>query len=502
MGFPGTRRQPYVYPSREDFLELARPGRVIPVVREVLADRLTPVSAYERLARGPGSFLLESVEGGERLARYSFLGTEPELILTVRNDTVRKLTDGVLKVETLPADKDPLDVVQDVLSGVDWIAVPGLPRFSGGAVGFLSYDLVRRFERLPTVATDDLELDEVAFLITRSLLAFDHVRHRILVIYNARVGEDPERAYDEALLKLADLVERLHAPASPVPATADAPWSEPRMNWTREAFEAAVTRCREYIFAGDAFQIVPSLRFETEVSCTPLELYRALRSINPSPYMYFLDFGATQVVGSSPEILVTVDGDRVVVRPIAGTRPRGATEEEDRRLEAELLADEKERAEHIMLVDLGRNDVGRVAEYGSVRVDDLMVIERYSHVMHIVSSVSGRLAAGKNAFDAVRACFPAGTLTGAPKVRAMEIIEELEPTRRGLYGGAVGYFSFTGNADFAIAIRTMLIKNRTAYIQAGAGVVADSQPAREYEECVNKARALLQALAMAHAGLE
>jgi len=502
MDIPGTRRQPKVYPSRQEFLSLAKPGSTVPVVREILADRLTPVSVYERVAHGPGSFLLESVEGGERLARYSFIGTEPDRIVRVRGSRVLTQVRDEQSVEDIASERDPLDFLKDQLSAIRWVPIQGLPRFAGGAVGFLSYDIVRRFEGLPSISRDDLQVDDAAFLLTRSLLAFDHVRHRVLVVYNAQVRSDAEAAYDEALLAIDRLVELLHKPYTPPPATVDGSWSEPVPNWTKEQFQEAVRRCKDYIYAGDAFQIVPSIRFAMQVTCTPLELYRALRSINPSPYMYFLDFGDTQVVGSSPEILATVDSGRVVVRPIAGTRPRGSTEEEDLSLEAELLTDEKERAEHIMLVDLGRNDVGRVAEYGTVRVEDLMVIERYSHVMHIVSSVSGRLAPGRTAFDAIRACFPAGTLTGAPKVRAMEIIEQLEPTRRGLYGGAVGYFSFRGDADFAIAIRTMLIKNRTAYIQAGAGVVADSDPVREYEECVNKARALMQAVAMAHAGLE
>lgn len=475
---------------------------MVPVVREVLADRLTPVSAYERLERGAGSFLLESVEGGERLARYSFIGTEPETILSVGHGRVRRSGSWGTQEMQLAPGETPLDAVQRELSACRWVDIGGLPRFAGGAVGLLSYDLVRYFERLPNLATDDLGMDDAVFAVTRSLIAFDHVRHRVLVICTALVQDDVDGSYHEAISRIEELVERLHAPHQPTVPPAETIVEPPIQNLSREQYETGVRRCKEYIAAGDAFQIVPSLRFSTPVACEPFEVYRALRCINPSPYMYFLDMGSCQVVGSSPEILVTVENGQCTVRPIAGTRPRGATEEEDLRLERELLADEKERAEHIMLVDLGRNDVGRVSRYGSVRVEGLMTVERYSHVMHIVSTVRGELAEGQTAFDAVRACFPAGTLTGAPKVRAMEIIEELEPTRRGLYGGAVGYFSFRGDADFAIAIRTMLIRDRVAHIQAGAGVVADSDPAREYEECVNKARALFAALEMAQSGLE
>jgi len=502
MHDPVSRHRAAINPSVEEFVRLARPGARIPVVREVLADRLTPVSAFERIARGPGSFLLESVEGGERLARFSFLGSEPELLLRVRGNTVIREGGAGRSAEDVPPEVTPLDVLRDEIERHAWVDVPGLPRFAGGAVGFLAYDIVRRFERLPVATEDDLEVDDAAFMFTRAFLAFDHVRHRILVICIAVIGDDASAAYDEAVAHIEDMVERLHAAAPQSAATRDAPAPVVSANLSRQEYEQIVARCKEYINAGDAFQVVPSLRFSASVACTPLELYRSLRSINPSPYMYFLDFGDAQVVGSSPEILATVEHGRVRVRPIAGTRPRGRTEGEDAKLEAELLADEKERAEHIMLVDLGRNDVGRVSAYGTVTVEDLMTIERYSHVMHIVSNVSGRLAVDQSAFDAVRACFPAGTLTGAPKVRAMEIIEEMEPTRRGLYGGAVGYFSFKGDADFAIAIRTMLVKAGRAYIQAGAGIVADSDPSREYDECVNKARALLNAVELAHIGLD
>ena len=489
-------------PDLETFRSIAGPRCVVPVCREILADRLTPVSAFERIARGSPAFLLESVEGGERLARYSFLGTDPDCVLRVRlGRTVRQGPNGTAAIENA-ADQNPLNAIRDELASRQWIEVPNVPRFAGGAVGYLAYDLVRCFERIPTSKPDVLGLDDAAFMVTRSVLAFDHVRQRILIMCNAVVDGDPDGAYADAVERIERLAQDLRAPYAPPEPVFGAPYGPCTPSMEQEEFEQVVENCKRYIEAGDAFQVVPSVRFSVPVSCGSLELYRALRSINPSPYMYYLDFGDLQIVGSSPEILATIEHGRVTVRPIAGTRPRGNDAESDRTLADELLADPKERAEHVMLVDLGRNDVGRVSKYGSVRVDDFMSIERYSHVMHIVSNVTGDLMDGLSAFDAVEACFPAGTLTGAPKVRAMEIIEEQEPSRRGLYGGAVGYFSFKGDADFAIAIRTMLVKDGIAHIQAGAGVVADSIPAREYEECVNKAGAMLAAVRMAHEGLE
>lgn len=488
-------------PDPDTFRKLAEPHCIVPVCREILADRLTPVSAFERISGGSPSFLLESVEGGERLARYSFLGTDPECIIRVRQgQSVRLATDGTEIVEA--GQQDPLASLRAELGMRRWVEASEMPRFAGGAVGFLAYDVVRCFEPIPSSSPDVLGLDDAAFMVTRSVLAFDHVRHRIIIICNAIVETDPDAAYADALNRIDEIAQALRAPYAPSEPVHNAPYGPCSQSMERDAYEQVVENCKRYIEAGDAFQIVPSVRFSVPVSCSSLELYRALRSINPSPYMYYLDFGDMQIVGSSPEILATIENRRVTVRPIAGTRPRGADEASDRALAEELLADPKERAEHIMLVDLGRNDVGRVSKYGSVRVDDLMTIERYSHVMHIVSNVSGQLKDGLTAFDAVKACFPAGTLTGAPKVRAMEIIEEQEPSRRGLYGGAVGYFSFRGDADFAIAIRTMLVKDGVAHIQAGAGIVADSVPSREYEECVNKASAMLAAVRMAHEGLE
>ena len=493
---------PTFIPSREEFIRSARPGDLIPVYREILADRLTPVSAFEKISEGEGSFLLESVEGGERLARYSFLGSRPFLTFRSKGNTA-VITEGA-KSETiaLSREQDALDVVKGLLRRYRFVATPGLPPFSGGAVGYLAYDMVRFFEKLPDSTEDDLGLDDCRLLFTESLLIFDHVRHRVKVLCNARVDVDAGSAYDRAVTRIEELIARLRTPVAYESTPPNPRKPDVRVNMPREQFEANVTRCIEYIMAGDAFQIVPSQRFTVEIEATPFDVYRALRSVNPSPYMYYLDLGGKFIVGSSPEILLTVEDRVVTVRPIAGTRPRGTSDEEDKILEEELLGDEKERAEHIMLVDLGRNDIGRVSEYGTVKVDQLMEIERYSHVIHIVSNVSGRLAAEKDVFDVMRACFPAGTLTGAPKVRAMEIIEELEPTRRGLYGGAVGYFSFNGDMDFAIAIRTAWIDGKTAHFQAGGGVVADSVPALEYQESVNKSRAILTAIEMAEGGLE
>jgi|YelNatPaOPRAMG01_1025707.scaffolds.fasta_scaffold07181_5 anthranilate synthase component 1 len=491
-----------IYPSREDFIRKSSEGNLIPVYKEILADRLTPVSAYEKIAWGAGSFLLESVEGGERIARYSFIGGNPFLVLKSKGRQVT-ITEGTRnRVVSLSEGEDPLTVLKKMICEYRYVQDPGIGTFSGGAVGFLSYDIVRFFEKLPDKNPDDLNLPDCCFFFTDTMLIFDHVKQRIKVLCNARVQQDAAAAYDRAVSRIEGLIARLRSPWAP-PASLPSPDElEITPNQTQEQYESAVTKCKEYIASGDAFQVVPSQRWAVRFNAKPFELYRALRSINPSPYLYFLEMGDKQVVGSSPEILVTVKAGKVRVRPIAGTRPRGKTDEEDIRLERELLADEKERAEHVMLIDLGRNDVGRVSKYGTVKVTDLMTIERYSHVMHIVSNVVGELAEDKDVFDALRACFPAGTLTGAPKVRAMEIIDEVEPNRRGLYGGAVGYFSFSGDADFAIAIRTMLVDGNIAYIQAGGGVVADSTPSGEYQESVNKSRALISAIEMAQAGIE
>jgi anthranilate synthase component 1 len=500
-------------PDRDEFLIRAQRGNLIPVYREILADRLTPVSAYERLTNASESaeangysFLLESVEGGERLGRYSFLGSNPALVLRTRGRQATLLEEGGVRQLEIAPDEDPLTLLKQLLGRYRYVEDPALPRFCGGAVGFFGYDVVRFFENLPDNNPDELQVDDACFLFTDTLLIFDHVRHRIQVLCNAHVTDDANAAYDEALRKIETLVARLRVPYAPPSAASSLPHPHPpiqvKHGFPRADYEAAVERCREYILAGDAFQIVLSQRFSVEFTASPWDVYRALRSVNPSPYMYYLNMGRRKVIGTSPEILVTVARKTVCVRPIAGTRPRGKNAEEDARLETELLADEKERAEHIMLVDLGRNDVGRVCDYGSVTLDELMSIERYSHVMHIVSNVTGRLAADRDVFDVLRACFPAGTVSGAPKVRAMEIIDEQEPTRRGFYAGALGYFSYSGDMDMAITIRTMLVDGQTAYLQAGGGLVADSVPANEYQECVNKAGALVAAIRLAEEGLE
>jgi anthranilate synthase component 1 len=489
-------------PGREDFIRKAKEGNIIPIYREILADHLTPVMAYEKIANGPGSFLLESVEGGERIGRYSFLGSNPFMILRSKGRIVT-IQEGT-KEHTIPLEdgEDPLTLLKSLMEKYQYVPISDLPPFSGGAVGYVAYDMVRFFEKLPDNNADELGIDDCCFFFTDTMLIFDHVKQRIKALCNARVTDDPGAAYDRAAARIEGMINRLRSPWQPTTSFPSPNELEIKPNQTREEYESAVSRCKEYIYAGDAFQVVPSQRWAIRFNAKPFELYRALRSINPSPYLYYLEMGNRQVVGSSPEILLTVKSNTVQVRPIAGTRSRGATEEEDIRLEKELLADEKERAEHVMLIDLGRNDVGRVSKYGTVRVNDLMTIEKYSHVMHIVSNVTGTLSEDKDVFDALRACFPAGTLTGSPKVRAMEIIDEVEPSRRGLYGGAVGYFSFTGDADFAIAIRTMLVDGDIAYVQAGGGVVADSTPAGEYQESVNKSRALLAAIEMAQAGLD
>ena len=500
-----------VVPDREEFLARAQRGNLVPVYREILADRLTPVSAFEKLiateepTSNGCSFLLESAEGGEHMGRYSFLGSNPSLIFRSKGRHATIQEGDQLRELTLGPDEDPLTLVEALLACYTYVETPDLPRFCGGAVGYFGYDIVRFFENLPDSNPDELNVDDACLLFTDTLLVFDHVRHRVKVVCNAHITDDPGAAYEDALRKIEALIARLRTPHPAGLLTPSA--SEPapvqvESLFPRPEYEAAVERCRDYILAGDAFQIVLSQRFRVPFTAPPFDLYRALRSVNPSPYMFYLDLGTRKVIGTSPEILVSVERGMARLRPIAGTRPRGTTEAEDKRLEEELLADAKECAEHIMLVDLSRNDLGRVCEYGSVHVNELMIIERYSHVMHIVSDVTGRLRPDQNIYTMLRSCFPHGTVSGAPKVRAMEIIDEQEPTRRGLYAGAVGYISYSGDMDVAIAIRTMLVEGQTAYLQAGGGVVADSVPANEYQECLNKARALVHAIELAEAGLE
>lgn len=491
-------------PSLEQFRELARRGNLIPVYREVLADTETPVSAFLKAGAGDYAFLLESVEGGEKVARHSFIGSQPFLVFESKGDLVTLRRDDGEEKRTLAQGQDVLSALEELMGQYRFVPAPGLPRFSGGAVGYIGYDVVRFIERLPRQAEDDLGLPDSILVLTDTCLIFDHVRHRLAILSNALVEGDPDAAFDSAVEKIEALAEKLESPVPPRKARASrsAPAAlDVQPNLDRGHFEKMVEKSKEYVAAGDVVQVVLSQRLKAKLRGQPFDVYRALRSLNPSPYMYYLNYGRIKVIGSSPERLVSCIEGEVETRPIAGSRPRGETEEEDQRLEEELRSDEKERAEHIMLVDLGRNDVGRVCEFGSVKVDELMAVERYSHVMHLVSNVRGRLRPGLNSFDVLRACFPAGTVSGAPKVRAMEIIEELEPTRRGPYAGAVGYFSFSGNMDTAITIRTIVADGTTAYIQAGAGIVADSVPANEYQESMNKAMALIRALEMAGRGL-
>jgi len=482
----------------EAFKELAQRGTFVPVYKEIVADLLTPVSAFLKVAEHADyAFLLESVEGGEQVARYSFLGKDPFLIVRARGGKVLIDRAG----QTSESDKPFMATIRELMAGFHSPFVPGLPRFTGGAVGYLGYDAAAWFEPVE-LQPAEREDDEAGFMLFDTVLAFDHVRHRILIIANARISgdEDLESLYQFACAKV-EFVEREleRALSKTTPPTGRE--LEVTSNLTREAFEGMVKTAKEYIAAGDIYQVVLSQRFEAAIDADPFTVYRALRHVNPSPYMYFLRVGGRSIVGSSPEMLVRVEGRQVQTHPIAGTRPRGRTEEEDVRLGEELKRNEKERSEHVMLVDLGRNDVGRVAKYGSVRVPTYMTIERYSHVMHLVSIVEGVLDDTHDRLDALVACFPAGTVSGAPKVRAMEIVAELEGQRRGVYAGAVGYLDFAGNLDFCITIRTVLIEGGMAYVQAGAGIVADSNPTAEYEETRDKARAVLRALELAQNGL-
>ena len=491
-------------PSRTEFKEKARQGNLIPVWKEVLLDTETPVSAFRKLGGSQYAFLLESVEGGENVGRHSFLGSEPFAVFSSKGDSLTVSREGRQSTRRLAPGEDPLTALKALLSEYKFVPVEGLPRFCGGAVGYIGYDVVRFFERLPEQAKDDLNLPDSMLVLTDTCVIFDHAFHRGKVLSNALVNGDPDHAYDEAVRKIEAICARLAAPAPAVPPPRPRPNDTGlTTNVSKEEYERIVTAAKEYISAGDIIQVVLSQRLSRAIAADSFDVYRALRSLNPSPYMYYLTYGDLKIIGSSPERLVSVQDGEVVTRPIAGSRPRGETPEEDEALAAELLADEKERAEHIMLLDLGRNDIGRVCRYGTVAVDEQMVVEKYSHVQHIVSNVRGELRPDRDPFDVLRACFPAGTLSGAPKVRAMEIIEEMEPTRRGPYGGVIGYFSFSGNMDTAITIRTIVCANGTAHMQVGAGIVADSVPSREYEECVSmKGGALLRAIEMAEAGLE
>ena len=484
--------------SFDEFRELAQRGTFVPVCKEIVADMLTPVSAFLKIAEHSDyAFLLESVEGGEHVGRYSFIGKDPFLILRSREGKTTIDRAG----QRSDSDKPFVAALRELMAGFHAPFVPGLPRFTGGAVGYFGYDAAAWFEPVQLQQASETQ-EEAGFMLFDTILAFDHVRHRILIIANARItgDEDLEALYQFAVARI-DFVEReLERTLSRPPKVSGAPL-EVTSNVSRDEFERMVKTAKEYIAAGDIYQVVLSQRFEAQLAADPFTVYRALRHVNPSPYMYFLRIGDRSIVGSSPEMLVRVEGRRVETHPIAGTRPRGRTDEEDVRLAEELKRNEKERAEHVMLVDLGRNDVGRVSAYGTVRVPTYMTLERYSHVMHLVSIVEGKLDEHHDRLDALVACFPAGTVSGAPKVRAMEIIAELENRRRGVYAGAVGYVDFAGNLDFCITIRTVVIENGRAYVQAGAGIVADSNPTAEYEETRDKARAVIRALELAQAGL-
>ncbi len=490
-----------IRPDYKEFSRLAREATLVPVVKSVMADLLTPVSAFLAISRGEKhAFLLESVERGEQIGRYTFLGARPYMQLRTRGEEVavergkkREVRQGSL-----------FQIAKELLQQHRAAVVPGLPPFTAGAVGFCSYDIVRRLENIGDRTKDDLQLPDCVLMFFDRLLAFDHLHHQIHIIAAADVrNERPRKAYDRALADIAVLEKKLTAGLRPGQSRQILGKERGKLRvrpaTSRKEFENSVKQAKEYIAAGDIFQVVLSQRQDFTPEVPPFDVYRSLRAVNPSPYMYFLQMGDTHVLGSSPEMLVRVTGRKLEYRPIAGTHPRGRDEAEDQRLQEEMLSDEKERAEHVMLVDLGRNDLGRVSEYGSVKVKDLMYVERYSHVMHIVSALEGKLRPELHALDAFVACFPAGTLSGAPKVRAMQIIEELEPTRRAIYGGSVLYADFAGNLDSCIAIRTMLMKGKKAYLQAGAGIVADSDPATEYQESMNKAQAVLRAVETARA---
>jgi anthranilate synthase component 1 len=487
--------------SRERFIELSSRGNLIPVFREIFADLETPVSAFIKMGDTPYSYLLESVQGGEKWGRYTFIGMNPSIVFRYTQGEV-SITDGGVE-KTVKPQGDPLDELKKVMSRYTPVPVPGLPRFYGGAVGFITYDSVRYFEKMPDVAVDDLGTPDAVFAVTDTILIFDNIANTIKVVSNAYVGNgDPGAAYDRALGKIDSIITKLRGPLPYFEDVKGNPQVKFESSMDIKVYERNVERCKEYITEGDIFQVVLAHRLKAKVTVPAFQVYRALRAVNPSPYMYYLNFGNIKIVGASPESLVRVEEGIVETRPIAGTRPRGKDADEDKRLIADLLSDEKERAEHLMLVDLGRNDIGRVAVGGTVKVDEFMSTEKYSHVIHIVSNVKGKLSPDRDAYDALRAVFPAGTLSGAPKIRAMEIIEEMEGTRRGVYGGAVGYFSFSGNMDMAIAIRTLQIMDGQAYLGVGGGIVADSVPSNEHQETMNKGRALIQAVRIAENGLE
>jgi anthranilate synthase component 1 len=488
-------------PSLAEFKKLSKKGNLIPVYKEILADTDTPVSAFMKLNNSKNCFLLESVEGGEKWARYSFIGLNPTLIFKSRGEKVTLIKNN--KKEVIKS-LNPLLILQRIMRQFKPVELKGLPRFYGGAVGFMSYDMVKFFEDLPDTVKDDTDWNDSYFMITDTLVIFDNLKHNVKVVCNVHLDNKNtgiNSQYKKAIETIDQIITKLNRPLKKPVFDSSNKSLRIRSNVKKNEFKEIVNKAKKYIRAGEIIQVVLSQRFETDLNTDPFKLYRSLRMVNPSPYMYYLKMGKDIIVGSSPEVLVRLENDEIFLRPIAGTRPRGKDEKEDIALENSLKKDPKEIAEHIMLVDLGRNDVGRVSKMGSVTVEDFKVIERYSHVMHLVSSVYGILKKSKNAFDVLAAAFPAGTVSGAPKIRAMEIIDELEKHRRGPYSGAVGYFGFSGNMDFCITIRTMLVKNEKIYIQAGAGIVMDSKPENEFIETQNKAKGMIKAIKHAHEDL-
>ncbi len=487
-----------IYPNKKEFLEFAKKGNLIPVYKEIISDAETPVTAFAKI-KSNYSFLLESIEGGEKIGRYSFLGADPILTFKSKGRNVEIIREG--KIEKKQG--DPFAILKNLYQQFKAVKIPALPRFHGGFVGYFGYDTVRFIEKIPDKNPDPLNLYDIQLMLTESFLAFDHLKHKIIVIANAFIGKDPEKAYEKALNKINSIEKKVSCnlklsefslPVRQAGLPKNKEVVKTKSNYSPAEFKKMVEKAKVYIKKGDIIQVVPSQRFTAEIKTDPFNVYRLLRIINPSPYLFFLNFKDTQLVGSSPEVMVRLEEKTATLRPIAGTRPRGKTQLEDQSLEKELLADKKEIAEHIMLVDLARNDLGRVCENKSIKVEDFMTIERYSHVMHIVSNVSGKLKNNLDCFDLFKASFPAGTVSGAPKIRAMEIIDEIEKVRRTFYAGAVGYMDFAGNMDTGIAIRTILIQDKKAYLQVGAGIVADSIPQKEYQETLNKAQGLLQAI--------
>jgi anthranilate synthase component 1 len=489
------------YPAKEEFLKLSEDANIIPVYKEIVADMETPVSAFKKLKGEGYSYLLESVEQGQKIGRYSFIGIDYHAIVSSKDGKL-VIKDNFGKVLKSKDTDNPLQDLKGILSEYQSVEVEGLPLFYGGAVGYLGYDVVKYFESIPQDNKDDLALPEMNFILSDTLVIFDHLHHSIKVVTNVKVSDDLESDYKLAKEKIDEIITKLDSPLKEESRPeVKAKELKFKSNISKEEFMKNVDKAKDYIREGDIFQVVLSQRLEVSITAQSFDIYRQLRRVNPSPYMYYLDFVDFEIVGSSPELLVRVEDGVIENRPIAGTRKRGKDSQEDKELAQDLLGDEKERAEHIMLVDLGRNDIGKVSEYGSVEVSRLMEIEYYSHVMHIVSDVQGKLKAHEDIYSGLQSCFPAGTLSGAPKIRAMEIIDELENTRRGPYGGSIGYFGYSGNLDSCITIRTMVIKDNKAYLQAGAGIVADSDPEFEYQETLNKAQALLEAVKLAEGGV-